>query len=51
MNSTLRKYLLLLQSCHKINGVISGKDDLNIPNKQVIENTKPPIFSKDTRLC
>ena len=40
--------ILIITSNHviKLMELLAEKDDLNIPNKQVIENTKPPIFFK-----
>ena len=40
--------ILIITSNHviKLMELLAEKDDLNIPNKQVIENIKPPIFFK-----
>ena len=40
--------ILIITSGHVIRlmELLSEKDDLNLPNKQVIENSKPPIFFK-----
>lgn len=40
--------ILIITSNHviKLMELLAEKDDLNLPNKQVIENSKPPIFFK-----
>ncbi len=38
--------IITLNHVIKLMELLAEKDDLNIPNKQVIENTKPPIFFK-----
>ena len=38
--------IITLNHVIKLMELLTEKDDLNIPNKQVIENTKPPIFFK-----
>ena len=40
--------ILIITSSHviKLMELLAEKDDLNLPNKQVIENSKPPIFFK-----
>ena len=39
-------HIITLNHVIKLMELLTEKDDLNIPNKQVIENTKPPIFFK-----